>query len=506
MFKLELPHPKWTQAPFLLSLAFLLAWAQPASARNCPALGKLQLPQARVALAEAEASGTFTPVHGPAIEGLPPFCRVVVQAEPSIHSKIQIEVWLPLHAWNRRLVGVGSGGFGGIIEYAQLGETLRDGYVASTSDMGTSPASALQADALIGQPERWKDFGWRATHLMTVIAKRLTVAFYGTGAEFSYFRGCSTGGQQGLSEAQRFPSDYDGIVSGAPAYARTRLHAAILWNHRELSRAVDAGLTPSGLSLLSAAVLKTCGTHPAQGPPVQVADPAACAFHPEVLLCTGHEEKDCLNSQAIDAVLRLIAGPKDSHGQSIYPGLEWGSEADWSLPPAHPRADEVPFASIFRWVWGASWQSTNFNFDTDVAAMDRRLGPFLNATDPNLSNFQRMGHKLLLYHGWADPLVPPRGTINYFRLLRGAAPGAPHSDEVFARLFMIPGMAHCGDGTGPSHLDLLPALRAWVEAGIVPETITGTGIDRGTGTQAFHPYPEQAEGIKPAGQSTSKSR
>lgn len=322
---------------------------------------------------------------------MPEFCRVFVRAKPSARSNVQIEVWLPLHTWNRRLVGIGNGGFGGIIDYTQLSEALRGGYVAATTDMGTAPASPTQADALIGKPEKWKDFGYRATHIMTGIAKRLTLAFYGSRAEFSYFRGCSTGGQQGLSEAQRYPADYDGIVSGAPAYARTRLHAAILWNYRYLSLAVAAGLTPAKLSLLSSAVINACGMHPDRSSLVYVTNPATCAFDPLVLRCTQGVSTNCFSSVEIEAVRHVYEGPKTSQGEMIYPGLASGSDANWYLPLAQDEAGEVPFASIFRWVFGPSWRWTDFDFDTDVTTVDQRLGPWLNATDTDLTTFQQMG-------------------------------------------------------------------------------------------------------------------
>ena len=481
------------QACLLLPVVFWFGLVQRMAAQNCSSLSRVRLSEARVKLSQAETSGTFTPLHGPKITGLPDFCRVVIQAKPSARSNIQIEVWLPLHAWNHRLMGVGTGGFGGILEYGQLGEALRGGYVAVTTDMGTSPASPMKADVLIGQPERWKDFGYRATHSMTVIAKRLTIAFYGKGAEFSYFRGCSTGGQQGLSEAERYAADYNGILSGAPAYARTRLHAAILWNYRELSRAVDAGLTPAKISLLSAAVLRTCGKPLDQSFLVQVVNPNLCAYDPWTLRCTGKNAGTCLSAEEIEAVLRVHAGPETSQGESIYPGLAWGSEANWSLPPAQQQADAVPFASIFRWVWGSSWRWTDFDFDIDVGTLDRRLGPWLNATDPNLASFQKMGHKLLLYHGWADPLIAPQGTIDYFEQVDRESAGVQQSPEFSTRLFMVPGMAHCGGGTGPAHMDLLPTLRGWVESGVAPQAITVTGLDHDTETQILCPYPEQVE-------------
>jgi len=485
------------RACLLLTGVSCLGSAQFASAEDCMALKQLQFHKARVTLVKLENAGTLAPLLDQEDTTLREFCRVVVQAKPSARSNVQIEVWLPLHGWNSRLLGLGSGGFGGIIEYGQLSDALRGGYVAATTDMGTSPASPTQADALIGEPEKWKDFGYRATHTMTVIAKRLVVTFYGKGAEFSYFSGCSTGGQQGLQEAQRFPADYDGIVSGAPAYARTRLHTAILWNYRELSSGVNAGFTHAKLALLSTAMLHACGTYVEESSLVQVINPAACVFDPELLRCTKANEENCLSSEDLNIIKRVHAGPKTPSGRQIYPGLAWGSEAGWNLPPAQKNGQTVPFASIFRWVWGLSWKWTSFDFDGDVVTLDQRLGPWLNATDPDLAKFRQLGHKMLLYHGWADPLVAPQGSIDYFEqvMKKGERSGTQPLVVSSTRLYMIPGMAHCGGGTGPAHLDLLPSLRAWVESGVVPEKITVAPFQKGapSGTQLLCPYPVQAQ-------------
>lgn len=421
---------------------------------------------------------------------------------PSADSNIRIEVWLPLQGWNGRLLGEGNGGFAGDIGYRELTTGVQQGFATATTDMGTSSSMPIQADALIGHPEKWKDWGFRATHVMTVLSKEVIHAFYRTSPRYSYFRGCSTGGQQGLAEAQRFPNDYDGVLSGAPANARTRLHDAILWNHSVLSKGVTAGLTPAKLMLLSKAVLRTCGTHTGEVGSLQIQDPQACEFDPRPLLCKQNETMNCLNQSEIEAVNQVYDGPKNQWGQTLYPGLSRGSEAEWSLPSTTKENDEVPYASIFKWVWGASWNWRSFDFDQDVATMDRRLGPFVNATNPNLSKFERRGHKLLMYHGWADPLIAPMGSIRYFEdvletehaVTGTTEPDALERTETYLRLFMIPGMAHCGGGKGPEHLNLLPLLQAWVEKDIAPAEISiiNATVEGSVRTQSLCPYPQVA--------------
>lgn len=224
-----------------LGVALVVVCVPTVHAQTCEALIRVRLTEARVTSAAVLDHLPGADASQVKPERLPRFCRVTVLATPSPDSRIHIEVWLPVAGWNGRLLSEGNGGFGGVIESGQLGRDLRLGFAAASTDMGTSPATPTGADALIGHPERWKDWGYRATHIMTLMAKRVIRAYYRTSPRFSYFKGCSTGGQQALSEVQRFPEDYNGVLGGAPANNRTRLHIAILWNYIALDQAVHAG-------------------------------------------------------------------------------------------------------------------------------------------------------------------------------------------------------------------------------------------------------------------------
>ena len=231
----------------------LPVWANP-----CEGLAGLVLPHAAITAAKSMPAGPFAPDGAKPIEGLPAFCRVEATLTPSPDSAIRIEVWMPVSGWNGKYEGTGNGGFAGGIAYGSLADGLRRGYAVANTDMGMASIFKEDADAFIGHPERWTDWGWRATHEMTVAAKQIVRAFYSREPEHSYFVGCSTGGQQALMEAQRFPDDYDGIVAGAPAHDRTRLHMEIFstWGAANLG---PANLIPkSKLAVIADAVLKAC--------------------------------------------------------------------------------------------------------------------------------------------------------------------------------------------------------------------------------------------------------
>jgi feruloyl esterase len=356
--------------------------------------------------------------------------------------------------------------------------------------MGTAPSTGGDADALIGHPEKWKDWGARATHEMTLTAKEIVRAYYQKPPQRAYFNGCSTGGEQGLMEAQRYPDDYDGIVSGAPAHNRTRLHMAILWNYVQSEGPPETRIPVSKLPMLGDAVLRACAAEKAA--PVDAflsLDPAACHWNPEVLMCKAGDKPDCLTAEQVQTAKKIYAGPRNSvTGASIYPGVEPGSEFGWGS--FIPRDGNAPYGALFRWVFGPQWSWQSFDFNRGVAIVDERLAPVLNATNPDLTAFKAAGHKLILFHGWADWLVPARESLNYYQSAVSAnakAAAEEHRsplDETrdFFRLFMIPGMSHCNGGPGLNSVEALTSLEHWVESGVAPESLTARRDESGATT------------------------
>jgi len=503
--------------------AFVATAGTPAMATPCTNLQSLQLQHATITSAMDNTSHTFLPPGSATpITGLPAFCRVTATLTPSSDSTIKIEVWLPETTWNGRFLGTGGGGFQGVITYTELAAGIRAGFAATNSDLGTGSSGcsplycgsdgnmgnpfaiafgdpAAPSTGLFGHPERIKDFGYRAIHLMTVRGKEIANAFYMQNAHTAYFAGCSTGGQNALMEAQRFPNDYDGILAGAAAFNRTHLHMAGLAGWQDTHASPGRFIQPGQMTLINQAVLKQCvGKDGGAGTDQFLTDPRDCQFDPKALLCTGGTlPPACLTSEQVTTIQKYYAGTIDPvNGQVINPGAERGNETDDILALGlafQERLPEPAFDGLFYWVFGPSFgyptgavNFANFDFHHAVDTVDDQLAAVLNANSTDLGEFREHGGKLLMYHGWADPLIPSQSSINYFNALVGNdgggfqqasfADGSPalQRTQSYARLFMVPGMYHCSGGPGPNTFDALTPLVKWVEAGVPPQTIVAT--------------------------------
>jgi feruloyl esterase len=462
---------------------------------NCEQLASLATPRVEISAAAVVRSGVFTPLKGKPFDGLPPFCRVAAVLHPSSDSAIRIELWMPEADWNGRLEGTGNGGFAGNLAYGALAAGVKRGYAVVNTDMGTGTPPGEDATAFIARPERWKDWGYRSTHEMTVEAKRLVAAYYKRAATRNYFVGCSTGGEQAWMEAQRYPDDYDGVVGGAPANNRTGVHESILWNFISTERTPEDHISTPKLHALAAAVVNACDRLDGVADGI-IDDPQKCSFDPASLECSGADNDSCLTPQQVAVVRRLYKGPVNPRtGEQIYPGLPKGSELGWSH--LGPDANgQPPYAPIFTWVFGRDWKWRSFDFDRSVTAVDKKLASDVNATSLNLDAFRDHGHKLLIYHGWADWLVPPEESVEYRKALASEASGKDL--DQFYRLFMVPGMNHCSGGGVPDHFDGLGAVVAWVETGHAPDKLIASQFpanqDSGTPlrTRPLCPYPQTA--------------
>jgi feruloyl esterase len=483
-----------------LTFLALLFVALPASANSCEGLATLHLPHTTITGAELVTAGGFTPATGKPLADLPAFCRVTATVKPSADSDILVEVWMPQSGWNERLEGTGNGGFAGKISYGALAEGLRRGYAVANTDMGMATPPGATAGIFINRPERWIDWGYRATHEMTLLAKQVVRAYYTRDARHTYFVGCSTGGEQALMESQRYPDDYDGIVGGAAAQNRTGVHASILWNFAANERTPASYLPADARSLLSLAVVHACDTLDGVKDGV-INDPTQCHFDPSSLQCKGADQENCLTASQVETAKQLYTGPVNPRtGQSLYPGLPKGSEFGWDgLDPNH--GGTPPYAPIFQWVFGANWDWRQFDFDQQDTLYTGKLAGMVNATSADIDTFRQHGHKLLMYHGWSDWLVAPGESINYYNSVlardQGIQPVTPLNESL--RLFMVPGMAHCGGGPGATHFDALGAVVDWVEHGVAPNEIIAGKLPPGesNGPVVFQrplcPYPRTAQ-------------
>ena len=468
------------------------AAAQTPTAAECTSLSGTKLPNVTISAAAA-VEGPFTPPGSTsAMTGLPAFCRVAGTIAPTSESDIRFEVWLPLRTWNGKFAGVGNGGWAGVISYGALGEQLRRGYATASTNTGHQAAAGLDAAKFaFDKPEQLIDFAYRAHHETTRAAKALVAAFYGKPQSRAYFIGCSSGGYEGLMAAQRFPDDFDGIVSSMPANNWTRLMAGDFDATLAAFEGGASHLTPAALGLLHRSVLAACDAKDGVADGV-LEDPRACSFDPGTLTCKAGETGDrCLTPPQVAAARRIYDGLKDpTTGAQLYPGLARGSEPFW------PHRDiNSPFPipiSHYKWLVFADpawdWRTFDFKDPVDHEAhrkAEAKLAPIMNATSPDLDAFRQRGGKLIQYHGWNDQLISPQNSIDYYESVlersgKGRDRAAALRDvQAFYRLFMAPGMTHCAGGTGPNVFDAQAALEQWVERGVAPDRMLAERLING---------------------------
>jgi feruloyl esterase len=480
------------------SLLCLFAAAVPAWAASCESLKSLALPDTTITRAEAVAAGQFTMPQGgvrpgqsaPDLSRLPAFCRVGATMRPSKDSEIKMEVWLPASGWNGKFQAVGNGGWNGNIVYPSLVRAVERGYASASTNTGHDGATGEFA---LGHPEKVIDFGYRAVHEMTVKAKAIIAAYYGDGPKLSYWNGCSSGGKQGLKEAQRFPADYDGIIAGAPANNWTNQMSQGIWI-AQFTHKDGALIPPSKYELIHKAVLAACDALDGVKDGV-IEDPRRCHFDPKVLLCKGPDSAACLTAAQVETARKMYEPAKVPRtGQVFYPLLEPGSELGWG-GLAGERPFQIP-VDHFRYIVfrNPDWDWHKMNFDTDVALAEKLDHDTINATDPNLKAFFGHGGKLLLYHGWNDQLIAPRNAINYYKSVVDTVGGEAKAADSM-RLFMVPGMGHCQGGEGAGSFDPMNVIETWVEKGKAPERIDGAHISNGKveRTHPMCPYPQTAQ-------------
>jgi feruloyl esterase len=469
------------------------------AAATCESLSALKLPDTTIILAQRIAAGAFTPptpfpTAGPnggftfvSANALPEFCRVGAVIKPSQDSTIKFEVWMPVAHWNGKLMGVGNGGMAGSISFASMAGALSRDYATSSTDTGHEGANNDGSYAL-GHRERVIDFGYRAVHEMTGKSKLIIAAYYGRAPRFSYWYGCSTGGRQALTEAQRFPADYNGIVAGSPANFLTHLQASSIWKAQAIHKNPGGLIPPSKLPLIHNAVVAACDARDGLKDGL-LEDPRLCGFDPKTLECKGEDGPDCLTPAQVTVARAFYSATVNPRTKElIYPGLALGSELDWSSNVGRMHADitKTQASEYLRYAvfQDANWDFTTFDFDSAMAHADRIDDGVARAMDPNLRDFFSHGGRLLQYHGWSDPSISPLNSVNYYNSVldfMGASADVGRS----YRLFMVPGMDHCGGGgDAPNTFDPIHAIEEWVEAGRAPERIIASQRKNGQVTRS----------------------
>jgi feruloyl esterase len=474
----------------------------------CSALAELQLDRTHITQAELISPQPDYVVPGteqnPPDRGGPthvskPFCRVA----GTVQQAIRFEVWLPVSGWNGRFEGLGNGAFSGAIPYTAMAQALSHDFAVGGTDTGHQSGftDATWTQSTTGlNTEVLADWSHRGMHEMSLKAQAVVQAFYGHPASHRYFVGCSSGGHQALTEAQRYPNDYDGILAGAPANYWTHLMAGQLWYGlaTRVDPASNLEAPQNKLALIHAAVLKACDANDGVADGV-IENPLSCKFDPRSLACKGADTAACLTAPQVSA-LRKIYGNAPAPGRKLFPGLAPGGEAGW----ASMSANQVPFAQTFyRYIvfQNPAWNFAQMQFAKDVAYADKQVGGIVNSVSPDLREFRGHGGKLLQYHGWNDPLISPYNSIDYYEsVIADMTRGKPHAQGLaevqdFHRLFMVPGMNHCRGGDGADSFDGLQALVQWVEKGEAPSKIVAAKLVDGmpSRTHPLCPYPTVAQ-------------
>jgi feruloyl esterase len=416
-------------------------------------------------------------------------------------------VWLPLSNWNGKFQGVGNGANAGAISYDAMATAVKRGYAVASTDTGHQTTNGRDAQWALGHPDLLADFAHRGLHITTEHGKAIVHRFYGQAARRSYYVGCSTGGRQGLMEAQRYPDDYDGLIAGAPAANWTRFQAGgHLWAVLALNKDPESYIPSTKLPLIEKAVNAACDA--ADGVTDGVLnDPRRCGFDAQALVCkAGQDGATCLTPKQATAVNQIWTGPRNSRGEQVYPPYMRGAEAagGWATyttgsgPLSGSHWEQATNTLKYMVFENPAWDFRTFDYDRDVAFADRKLGMLMNAFDPDLSPLRRRGGKLLLYHGWNDPSISPQNTVNYYESAvarwREQETALATSSPDFIRLFMVPGMLHCSGGPGADQFDALTALEHWVEQGDAPDMLRASKVVKGAvvRTRPLCAYPKIA--------------
>ncbi|MGH9057099.1 MAG: tannase/feruloyl esterase family alpha/beta hydrolase [Acidimicrobiales bacterium] len=475
----------------------------------------LHEPGVTVTSATAVTNGDYTsPAPNSFTEtGLPMLCAVTLTDQGAAGNLMNTEVWLPAD-WNGRFLGVGGGGFScGIYDF-ELASGVQSGYATAATDCGLpgglprfTGSYALNSNDTLNLP-LIDDFAYNGIHQMSVVGKEVTQGFYSNAPAYSYFDGCSTGGREALQEAQKYPGDYNGIVSGSPAINWTQFIPAEIWPELVMMQSNDF-LPTCKESAFTQAVVAACGTNGV------ILNPSACRWSPFELVGT---VTPCGTITATDAavVAKIWGGPTTngtSNGKKLWYGLEPGASfagLAGTVTSSNGVTTSNPFPIAVSWLgtWvqqnpNWDWQTLTYaQFDQLFSQSEAEFTNVIETSNPNLTAFRDDGGKILIYHGLADQLIFPQGTINYYRQVQHTM-GGPNKTDSFARLFLAPGAQHCASAAGPMPDDPLGAVVNWVEHGQAPASLVGTLATGSSSLLCMYPLHAAYTGSGPTNQASS---
>ena len=500
-------------ALMMLAAAVVPASAQPFADANKSVAGYSAadtMPQKSCAtLASFKADGIVTiGARAVAATGeVPQHCRVTGVIAP----EVAFEIHLP-DRWNRRVYMTGNGGLAGDAldgpVNAERAAALANGFVTVRTNTGHDARKEPSGSFVLSNPEKAIDYAYRAVHVTAEAAKKIATDYYARPIAFSYWNSCSNGGRQGLLEAQRFPDDFDGIVANAPWVDQTGFTVGAMWNQKAIT---DTPLPPAKLNIVAASAMAKCDAVDGLKDGL-IDDPRKCTFDParDVPACrAGADAPDCLTAAEAAAVGKIYSGPT-SNGKTFFPGFMVGSEAVNTAPngtlasgwvntivPAQAGAKPADFnlaEGVMRYLIldppQATYDAMTFDFDRDTRLVER-WSRLADAKETDLSRFRESGGKLIMTYGWADTILQPMMGVNYYEAVM-ARNGRDTAG--FARLFMMPGVAHCGGGIGPDRIDAVTAVIDWVEKDKAPDSLLASKVTGGTvvRTRPLCPYPQVA--------------
>jgi len=409
------------------------------------------------------------------------YCRVTGVVEP----RVRFEVHLPVSGWTQRYLQLGCGGLCGMLhvnldDHASSCVPAASGeLVLASTDMGHE--GGMDGGWAVHNPQARVDFGYRGVHVTALVAKALIAKYYGRAPRYAYFSGCSDGGREALMEAERYPADFNGIAAGAPALNFSVQNSFFHGWNAVTNTGADgkAILIASRLPILHAAALAACDAADGLKDGL-IEDPRRCRFDPATAQChAGQDTARCLSAAEVEVARQIYYGAHDAQGRKLVVGGPMpGSELAWAgvyVPngPDQPIPSAMMAAGSVKNLYypeplPKDWTVKDLKFD--AATLDSfKYRAIYDATNPDLSKFQKAGGRLLMWHGWSDPHISPLNSIAYFKAMQKLL-GADQA-ALFARLFLFPGMYHCGGGDGLFKFDVLTPLMSWVEGGQAPERI-----------------------------------
>lgn len=440
-----------------------------------------------------------------ASDGAPAYCEVEGYVAPSVGILMRLPT-----QWNGKFLEAGCGGFCGMYTFIWLcNAPLQKGYACITTDMGHKGKEAAGAEWAYNNPQAVIDFAFRATHVTALAGKAIAKAYYGSAPSKAYFQGCSTGGYQGLVEAERFPWDFNGIIVGAPAIHYSQIVASFAYRARALHDVAGKPLfDASTIHFLTKAVIAKCDMNDGVRDGL-IGDPRLCKFDPREYACKAGRTVDCLNPDQVRAAIAYYSDVRSSTGVRVtnYAMLP-GSESSPLGMNENPTMKRSFYEDFLKYVAlqpspGPAWRFENYDVNNDYKRMGM-IDSLMEADNPDLTRFKNAGGKIIFFHGWADGGISPLTSVEFYKTVERTMGGRSATQD-FMRLFMVPDMDHCFGGRGPWRINYLQYLESWAEQGRAPGVLIGrhysddgmTALVPAQGTPSLvrpiFPYPLRAQ-------------